>query len=138
VSEFVIKGKHSGLSVEQAVEFSRRFEMPVEGAARLAKDLADAVKLPPIARVARIARLEFLRDSSAADTAWALSLGGQSGSQIDGELASLRRVTETQDYYTVTPDPLVKAEASRRRYALQEFLKGLIAQAESVDASPEA
>ena len=139
MSEFVIKGRHEGLSVEDAVAFSGQFRMPAEGLKRLNDDIAAASKLPPISRAARIARLEFLRDSSAADTLWAIGLGGLSGAQVDGELAKLRRETETENYFTVVPDPQKIAEAGRRRFALQEWLKRLIAEsAGTTDASPEA
>jgi len=138
MSEFVIKGRHDGLSVEDAIAFSRQFAMPAEGRERLERDIEAAQKLPPVSRAQRIARLVFLRDSSAADAEWALSLGGMSGPQIDGILAGLRTAVEKQDYFSVVSDPAIKAEAGRRRFALQELLKSIIAASAVVDTSPEA
>jgi hypothetical protein len=112
--------------------------MPAEGRERLERDIEAAQKLPPVSRAQRIERLVFLRDSSAADAEWALSLGGMSGSQIDGILAGLRTAVEKQDYFSVVSDPAIKAEAGRRRFALQELLKSIIAASAVVDASPEA
>ena len=138
MSEFVIKGRHDGLTVEQATAFSAQFAMPSEGLKRLTDDLTAAQKLPPIARAARVARLEYLRDTASSHVAWALSLGGQTGAQIDGELARLRAIDEDQ-YFTVEVDVEARRIGGKRRYALQEFLKGLIAEASGVvDAAPEA
>ena len=138
MSEFVIKGRHDGLSVEAAIAFSGRFAMPAEGLERLEKDLKAADKLPPVARAQRRARLEYLRDTAASHVAWALSLGGLDGQQIDAELARLRAIDEDK-YFSVDEDVEARRIAGKRRYGLQEFLKGIIAEHSStVDASPEA
>ena len=137
MSEFVIKGKHDGLTVAQAVEFAATFAMSVSGLKRLADDIAGAAKLPPLAKAARIARLEYIRDTAAGHVAWALSLGGMTGNQLDGELARLRSVDEDQ-YYVEVVDVEARRIAGKRRYALQEYMKLLIAQAEATtDGSPE-
>ena len=137
MSEFVIKGKHTGLTVEQAVQFASTFAMSVSGLKRLADDIEAARRLPPLAQAARIARLEYIRDTAAGHVAWALSLGGMSGAQVDGELARLRAVDEDQ-YYVEIVDVEARRIAGKRRFALQEYLKVLIAESSVMDASPEA
>ena len=138
MSEFVIKGRHQGLTVEQAVQFASTFAMSTAGLKRLADDIEKAAKLPPLAKAARVARLEYIRDTASSHVAWALSLGGMTGNQLDGELARLRSVDEDQ-YYVEIVDEENRRISNKRRYALQEYLKRIIAEAAgTVDTSPEA